>query len=432
MILIVFLFIKGVEYAVALVNLHHLDKYGGVIPRGFEDWVDKNTLTGMRDYSLENGRLELLSSGLDILLVVLFIFGGILDWYNSFLVQQGWSFYATGTAFFLFLVYASIIIQAPFDLYSTFSIEEKYGFNKQTLRLWLLDTLKSLVLTTVILVPVLLVVFWLIRITPLWWWLVVWLFLLFFKLFMLFISPYVLEPLFNKFTPVEDEELVSGIKELMAKAGLAINRVFVMDASRRSGHGNAYFSGIGRVKRIVLYDTLLKKNTREEILAILAHEAGHWKKKHIYKRLIVTEILSLPIFYLVWWVVQNDYLVRIFNISQPTLFVKLLLVSFCLMLAVFPFKPVFAWFSRKHEWEADRFGVDLSGSPQALARALVKLGRDNLANLHPHPWRIVLYYSHPPLSHRVKALLRAAGEQGRTKAGYSEKGIEEPAPGAPE
>jgi len=406
LILFVYLLIRGLEYAVCLVNRHHLAKYGGLIPRGFEGWLDKDTLTTMRDYSLENSRLEILSYGINTLLVILFIFGGVLDWYNSFLVEQGWSFYQTGTVFFLLLVYASIIIQAPFDLYSNFRIEEKYGFNRQTLRLWLLDTLKSLLLTTVITVPVLLIIFWLIRTTPIWWWLVVWLFMLFFKLFMLFISPYVLEPLFNKFSPVEDQDLVGSIKELMARAGLAINRVFVMDASRRSGHGNAYFSGIGRVKRIVLYDTLLEKNTREEILAILAHEAGHWKKKHIAKRLIMTEALSLPIFFLVWWLVQGDYLTEVFNISQPTLFVKLLLISFCLMLIIFPCKPFFAWLSRKHEWEADRFGVELSDSPKALARALIKLGRDNLANLHPHPWRIALYYSHPPLSHRVKRLLQ--------------------------
>ncbi|MFO7760239.1 MAG: M48 family metallopeptidase [Thermodesulfobacteriota bacterium] len=406
LILFIYLFIRGLEYTVSLVNRHHLDRYGGFIPQGFEGWLDKDTLATMRDYSLENSRLEMLSYVINTLLVVLFVFGGVLDWYNSFLVEQGWSFYQTGTVFFLLLVYASIIIQVPFDLYSNFRIEEKYGFNKQTFRLWLLDTLKGLLLTTIITVLVLLIIFWLIRITPTWWWLVVWLFMLFFKLFMLFISPHVLEPLFNKFRPVEDEDLVGSIKELMARAGLTINRVFVMDASRRSGHGNAYFSGIGRVKRIVLYDTLLEKNTREEILAILAHEAGHWKKKHIAKRLIITEALSLPVFFLVWWLVQGDYLTGVFNISQPTLFVKLLLISFCLMLVIFPFKPLFAWFSRKHEWEADRFGVELSDSPKALTRALIKLGRDNLANLHPHPWYIALYYSHPPLSHRVKRLLQ--------------------------
>lgn len=406
LLLLAFLFMKGVEYAVALVNIGHLDKYGGQIPRGFEGWVNKDTLVRMRDYTLESSRLELFSSGVDILVVILFLFGGVLEWYNSLLVAQGWPFYLTGIVFFLLLIYVAALIQIPFDFYRNFIIEEKYGFNKQSLRLWLLDTCKSLLLTTLITVLLLFVVFWLIRTMPFWWWLVVWLFMLSFKLFMLIVSPYVLEPLFNKFTPVEDEDLVARIKELMARAGLAVNRVFVMDASRRSSHGNAYFSGIGHVKRIVLFDTLLETNSREEILAILAHEAGHWKKKHLVKRLVLTEALSLPIFYLVWFLVQSDYLATIFSISQPTLFAKLLLVSFCFMLAIFPFKPIFAWFSRRHEWEADRFGAELTDSPSALARALVKLGRDNLANLHPHPWRIALYYSHPPLSHRVKKLLQ--------------------------
>ncbi len=390
----------------ALVNLHHCGKYGGLIPLGFGGWLNKDTLVRIRDYTVENSRLELIFSGLDVLLVMIFIFGGVLDWYNSYLMKQGWPFYQTGIVFFLLLVYATFVIHAPFDLYGNFGIEDRYGFNKQTFRLWMLDTLKGLILTTVIAGLLLFIVFWLIRTTPSWWWLVVWLFMLLFKLFMLVISPYVLEPLFNKFSPVEDEELVASIKELMARVGLAVNRVFVMDASKRSDHGNAYFSGIGHVKRIVLFDTLLEKNSREEILAILAHEAGHWKKKHIAKRLMITEALSLPVFYLVWWVVESDYLIGIFGISQSSLFVKILLAGFCLMLAVFPFKPLFAWFSRRHEWEADRFGVELTGTPRVLARALVKLGCDNLANLHPHPWRIALYYSHPPLSHRVKRLLR--------------------------
>jgi STE24 endopeptidase len=404
-ILCSYILIKGIENIVSYVNLHHGSRFGDRIPVGFDGYVDKETLTKIRDYSKDNTRFGFLSSGLDVLVTVLFLFGGLLDIYNSWLAGQGWSFITTGIVFFLLLSYAQFFLHIPFDLYSTFHIENKYGFNKQTVGLWLADAVKGLILTTILSVVLLGIVFWLIQKSPGYWWLVVWLFLLFFKIFMLYISPYVIEPLFNKFVPIADKELEEKIKELFAGAGLSISKVFTMDASRRSGHGNAYFSGIGHVKRIVLFDTLLEKNSHEEILAILAHEAGHWKKKHILKRLVLMECFSFVSIYVAWLLVQSNWLTTVFEVSEPTLYAKLVLVGFCSMLVLFPLKPLSAWLSRRDEWEADRYATDMTGAPHILAKALVKLGRDNLANLHPHPWTVNLYYSHPPLSQRVSRLL---------------------------
>lgn len=409
LILAGYLLIKGIENIVALVNLRHLRIYGKYMPVGFDGVVDDDTLERMRDYTVDNGRVDFLSSGLDLFITLIFIFGGLLNWYNSWITSQGWPVVVSGIAFFLLLAYWEFIIQVPFDLYKTFVIEEKYGFNRQTLPLWFADAIKGLLLTTIIYSLLLCVAFWLIDSLPHSWWYLLWGFMLFFKLFMLYISPYVIEPLFNKFTPIEDKRLEEKIKDLLAKAGLSISRVFTMDASRRSGHGNAYFSGIGHVKRIVLFDTLLEKSNENEILGILAHEAGHWKKKHIIKRLVVMECFSLVGIYLAWWFMQNDVLAGIFNIVEPTLYVKLMLVGFCGMLVMFPLKPFFSYSSRKHEWEADDFAVKLTGNPHALSRALIKLGRDNLANLHPHPWTVALYYSHPPLTQRVAKLLDKSG-----------------------
>lgn len=406
LILIGYLVVKCIENVVALVNLRHISQYGDRVPLGFEDFVDQDTLAQMRDYSVDNSRFGFLSSGVDILITLIFLFGGLLDNYNSWLVGREWSFMATGIVFFLLLTYAQFFIHIPFGLYSTFHIENKYGFNKQTYGLWCADAIKGLVLTTVLSVFVLGAVFWLIKTVPGYWWLVVWLFLLFFKIFMLYVSPYVIEPLFNKFTPISNKGLEEKIKKMFSKAGLSVSKVFTMDASRRSGHGNAYFSGIGHVKRIVLFDTLLEKNSDDEILAILAHEAGHWKKKHILKKLVMMECFSFIGIYIAWTLVQKDWLVDIFGVAEPTLYVKLLLVGFCSMLVLFPLKPAITWLSRKDEWEADKYAVNLTGTPHALARALIKLGRDNLANLHPHPWNTALYYSHPPLSQRVARLLR--------------------------
>lgn len=405
LILTIYLLVKGIENIVALVNLRHLKMYGHLVPAGFEGNVDDKTLARMRDYTVDNGRVDFVASSVDLAVTVFFVFGGLLDWYNSWLTSLGWSFVATGICFFLFLSYAEFILQMPFGLYKTFVIEEKYGFNRQSFSLWLADAIKGLVLTTAIYSLLLWVSFWLIAAMPNKWWLLLWGFMLFFKLFMLYVSPYVIEPLFNKFTPIADHNLETKIKHLMQKAGLSVSRVFTMDASRRSGHGNAYFSGIGHVKRIVLFDTLLEKNTDDEILGILAHEAGHWKKKHILKRLVVMECVSFVGIYLIWWFMQYDLLPVLFGIQNPTLYVKLLLVGFCAMLVTFPLKPLFSYSSRKHEWEADQFAVDLYGNSYALARALVKIGRDNLANLHPHPWYVFLHYSHPPLSQRVAKLL---------------------------
>ena len=409
LILAAYLLIKGIENIVALVNLRHLRIYGKYMPVGFNGVVDDETLEQMRDYTVANGRVDLLSSGLDLVVTLIFVFAGLLNYYNSWITSLGWPVVSTGIAFFLLIAYAEFILQVPFDLYKTFVIEEKFGFNRQTLPLWCADALKGLLLTTIIYSVLLWVAFWLMDSLPHSWWYLLWGFMLFFKLFMLYISPYVIEPLFNKFTPVEDKKLEEKIKELLGKAGLSISRVFTMDASRRSGHGNAYFSGIGHVKRIVLFDTLVEKSNDDEILAILAHEAGHWKKKHIIKRLVVMECFSLAGIYLAWFFMQNDVLATLFNIAEPTVYVKLMLVGFCGMLVMFPLKPLMSFSSRKHEWEADDFAVKLTGNPHALSRALIKLGRDNFANLHPHPWAVALYYSHPPLTQRVAKLLGKSG-----------------------
>ena len=210
-----------------------------------------------------------------------------------------------------------------------------------------------------------------------------------------------IEPLFNKFTPIEDEQLEHRIKEIMAKAGLSISRVFTMDASRRSKHSNAYFTGIGHVKRIVLFDTLLNNHQPDEILAILAHEAGHWKKKHLLKMLLLSQAITLAGLYLAYQLTTGDQLADVFQLDTPTMPAKLLLVAFIGGLLLFPIKPLLAFLSRVHERQADRYAVQLTQDTQPMAESLIRLSRDNLANLHPHPWYAAVNYSHPPVVSRV-------------------------------
>ena len=303
------------------------------------------------------------------------------------------------------LFYGDTLINIPFSLYNTFSIEKRYGFTNQTPSLWLQDLIKALVLNTLLLGVLLYVLLWLIQAVPDLWWLAGWVFVLLFSIFLLYISPYVIEPLFNKFQPVEDTALEGRIRDTMAKTGLKINRVFSMDASKRSSHSNAYFTGIGHVKRIVLFDTLLANHTDDEIIAILAHEAGHWKKKHILKMLLLSQIMSLAGFYLAYRLTAGDFLANIFQLDIPTMHAKLLLVVFIGTLVLFPLKPLMAYIARRHEREADNFALQLTGRPEPMAVALIKLGKDNLANLHPHPLYAAFYYSHPPLVQRVKEIL---------------------------
>lgn len=405
-ILAIYLACRLMAMGLALLNLRHQAAHGGEVPQGFEGEIDEGLLAKMRDYALDSGRFGLVTAGFDLLVVLAFFFGGLLDRYNSWVAGQRWPLLIAGPLFFLFLTYGQTLLHIPFSLYRTFGLEKRYGFTTQTPRLWLLDLLKGVLLTTLLSGLLFVGSFWLIERLPASWWLVVWLFFLGFSVFLLYLSPYVIEPLFNTFTPIEDEELSRRLKEILGRAGIAVRRVVTMDASRRSTHSNAYFSGIGRVKRIVLFDTLLANNTREEIVAVLAHEAGHWRKKHLLKRLAASQLIALVGFYLAFRLSQGDLLTVWFGVQKATLYSKLLLAGFLGTLAAFPLQPLASFFSRHHEREADDFAVHLTGSPEALAGAFIKLARDNLANLHPHPWYAFFYYSHPPLPRRVARLLK--------------------------
>jgi len=381
-----------------------MKKSGLSVPPEFKGFIDENLLKKVESYEAEKTRFSFISSLFGNIVMVLFIFAGLLDVYNSWTLSFNLPFIVSGLLFFLLLSYASSILSIPFDLYSTFKIENKYGFNTMTAKLWVIDFLKSLLLSTVLTGVLLSVGLWIIQSSPHFWWIWVWGFFLIFSLFIMYISPYVIEPLFNKFTPLESPELEESIKKMMQKVNIKISRVFRMDASKRSRHTNAYFSGIGRVKRIVLYDTLLEKMDHAEILAVLAHEAGHWKKKHILKMIIGMEIISFAGIYLSYRILQSDILINLFRIQSSTFFAKLVLFGFIGGIIAFPFTPLGSYISRRFEREADRFAYQLSGNKEAMAGALIKLSKDNLSNLHPHPLYAAFYYSHPPVVERIRGI----------------------------
>jgi len=391
-------------YFLKFKNLNHLKKHGTEIPAGFEEQIDAELLKKTMAYTIEYSQFGFVTSIFSNILILIFIFGGILDAYNSWVISWHWSFIFTGIVFFLLLSYVHTFLSIPFDLYATFHIENKYGFNTQTPRLWVADFFKSIVLSTILFVIVGGGVFGLIQISPKWWWLFVWGFIFIFSIFMNYISPYVIEPLFNKYEPVKIEGLEEKIKALLKKAGIKVSRVFQMDASKRSKYVNAYFGGIGKTKRIVLYDTLLEKMNQDEILAVLAHEAGHWKKKHVLKSLVALELFSLISIFIAFQILQSDWIYEIFGITAPNLLVGFILISFIGGILSFPFSPITSYLSRRREYQADRLAAEFMGGAQYLITALIKLSKDNLSNLHPHPWYAAFYYSHPPVVERINHL----------------------------
>jgi len=409
-----FLFVLETFFAYWLrhINLKHLKQYGTSPPKGFEDAIDAEKLRVSAAYTLDSSRLGLWESLLDDLVLVVFLFGGALALYDGFIASFANGPVLNGICFFLILTWVQTFLGIPFDLYGTFGIEARYGFNTTTVRVWISDFLKSQALGALLLSSLLGGVFWLIHWSPTHWWIWVWAFMAFFSLFMMFISPYVIEPLFNKFEPVTEPGLEDEIRSVMEKAGLSVGRVTQMDASRRSKHSNAYFTGIGKVKRIVLYDTLISQMTHGEIAAVLAHEIGHWKKKHILKRLLWAEALAFGGSWLAYQLLNWPGLPGLLGYSEPlSLSAKMVVLGFVISLAQFPLTPFLSWRSRCHEREADRFAADLTGKPEDLASAMAKLSAENLSNLFPHPWYAAFYYSHPPAVERVEQLKRWANER---------------------
>jgi STE24 endopeptidase len=403
-LLAIYLATAAVGYLLRYLNLRHLKRHGDEVPPCFEEVVDRAFLARTSDYTVELSRAGLIESIVDDLLLVVFLFGGLLGLYDRWAASLSGSFVMGGVLFFAGLSLAGTLLDIPFSYHNAFHIENRYGFTTTTKRLWVADLFKATLITVVILVVVTAAALQIVAVFPRFWWLLAWAFFALVTLFLIYLSPYVIEPLFNKFEPLQAEGLEEEIRVLMARAGITVSRVLQVDASRRSRHSNAYFTGIGRVKRIVLYDTLLTQMGHGEILAILAHEVGHWKKGHIWKKLLVMEVGGLAIFYLAFRLLSWGGLPGMFGLQQASFPAQTVMVGFLGSLAAFPFTPVSSWLSRRHEREADRFASDLTGVPEDLASALIKLSRENLANLHPHPLYASFYYSHPPVVERVKEL----------------------------
>jgi STE24 endopeptidase len=412
-LLVVYISVLGIRYWLSWLNRAYLKEHGSVVPPEFEGIIDPDLLKKITNYTLENSRFGLIESVISNAFLVVVLFGGLLEYYDQWVNTLTNSFIGRGIIFTLLLFYLETLLGLPFSLYHNFRIENRYGFNTMTIRLWAEDLLKSIAIATVLSAAVVFVALFIVQASPHWWWLWVWVFLLVFGIFIMYISPTIIEPLFFKFEPLKTEGLEERIRTLMDKAGLKVSRVFQVDASRRSRHSNAYFTGIGRVKRIVLFDTLIEQMSQDEILAILAHEVGHWKKRHVLKSIIMSETLAFCGMFLAFRLISWNGLPGLIHLSQASFYARVIIIGFVGSLVMFPLTPIFSYLSRRKEREADRYASELTHHPEYLASSLVKLSRENLSNLHPHPLYAKVYYSHPPVVERIRHLREAL--EGKTE-----------------
>ena len=399
------------RYVLARMNIAHLREHGHIVPEAFREEIDSATLARMRDYTVESSRFQSLESLADDALLLAVLAGGALPWLCGAL--ESWNLHAvwSGTLFFGILYAASVLLDIPFSLYGTFVIEKKYGFSTITPQLWLIDLVKSLVVSVILMALLFIPFFALIHWLPQSWWFAAWVFFALFQMLMIWLYPLVIAPLFNKYVPVKDDLLRERIMAMAQKAGLKAEGIFEVDAGKRSRHSNAYFTGLGRSKRIVLFDTLLATHSHNEIVAVLAHEIGHWKLRHVLKQLILMEVVALAGFYVVFRLMGWPVLYETFGFAGPLPYAGLLLAAILLKPAAFFLTPLGAAISRKYERDADHYVLGLVGSTRFLAQALKRLAKENLANLHPHPTYVAFYYSHPPLAERVERLMAMDGSR---------------------
>ena len=396
-------------------QMRHVNACRAAVPAEFAERIELADHQKAADYTIAKGRLALVELAVDVLLLLIFTFGGLLAGFDQFWrdVFAGPG-YAHGLALFASVGVAGFIVGLPFALYRTFKLEARFGFNKMTPSLYVADLLKQLLLTVLIGAPLLLAVLWLMGAMGEQWWFYVWATWLGFNLLVLLLYPTFIAPLFNKFTPLADGEMKTRIEALLARCGFASSGLFVMDGSRRSAHGNAYFTGFGRAKRIVFFDTLLDKLAPGEVEAVLAHELGHFKHRHVWKRIVVMAALSLALLWLLGQLIDQPWFYAGLNVDvtegnpRGTGSTAMALILFSLVLPVFafPFGPLMSWLSRRHEFEADAYAAHQASASELIA-ALVKLYRDNAATLTPDPLHSLFYDSHPPASQRIAHLKSA-------------------------
>ncbi|MCP5536183.1 MAG: M48 family metallopeptidase [Akkermansiaceae bacterium] len=406
-ILVALLALWNLDFISALFNLKALDPK---LPEEFRGIYDEDKYAESQEYTRVSERYGIITSTYSLTILLVFWFMGGFGWLDGWLRDLGWGETVTGLAFIGVLFLGNTLLSLPFQVYDTFVIEERFGFNKTTPKTFVIDQIKGLVLAAVLGAPLLALVLWIFgNIDNAWLW--AWLAFTAFQLLMTYLAPTFILPLFNKFEPMEEGDLKSRIQEMSQQCDFPLTEIHVMDGSKRSTKSNAFFTGFGKRKKIALFDTLIENHGTDELLGVLAHEIGHFKKKHIIQRMVYMFVQTAVVFFLLGLVTDKNSsfaqgLFEAFGMTKDQISIYAGLVFFMLL-----FSPVSRVLSvvgnlssRKHEFEADAYAAEIQGTPEHLIKALKKLAADNLSNLTPHPLPVFLDYSHPPMLVRIKAL----------------------------
>ena len=373
------------------------------VPQKFASHISLDEHHKAGNYNLAKLKLDIFENIFSTIVLLIFTIGGGIQFINDQYVSLASYPLTYGVVVIGVFSLINAIISLPFGIYATFSIEQRFGFNKTTVKLFIVDLVKNLVLSLIIGIPFLYLVLWLMDAMGEYWWLWVWGVFVAFNLLMLIIYPTFIAPLFNKFLPLSDEELKTKINNLLIKCGFKSSGVFVMDGSKRSSHGNAYFTGFGKTKRIVFFDTLIKQLNHNEIEAVLAHELGHFKLKHIVKQIILSFAIAGATLYILSLLINAVPFYNALGVISVTNYNGLLLFMLVIGVVSFPLAPIMSYFSRKNEFEADDFAKRYTDKND-LINGLVKMYRDNASTLTPDELYVKFYYSHPPASVRIAAL----------------------------
>jgi STE24 endopeptidase len=386
------------------LNLKHVQAHASAVPDAFKDIVDEATYRKSVEYTLAKGKFDQVETTYHVVILLLILFSGVLPWalnlFTHWLGNSAWAM-----AVFLFAVGLMLSLPGlPLAWYDQFKLEERFGFNTSTQKIWWLDRLKGLLLGIVLGFPLLVLILKFVDWTGSLWWLWAWAALLVFQMIMAVLAPVLILPLFNKFTALPDGSLRDRLLNLAERTRFRARSIQVMDGSKRSRHSNAFFTGFGQFRKIVLFDTLIQQLAEPELEAVLAHEIGHFKKKHIPKMLAMSAFASLVGFFCLSLLAKQEWFYRAFGFASGNIAPALLVFGLLSGLLTFWFSPVAHWWSRRYEYQADAFAAKTMDEPRSLVGALRKLNEKNLSNLTPHPIYSGFYYSHPTLLEREQAL----------------------------
>lgn len=385
-------------------HVRHVLRNRGIVPANFAARIALSAHQKAADYTAAKTRLGMIETLAAAAVLIAFTLGGglqaVSDAWQSIVAAGG---YLHGVAVIVSVVLISTAIDLPFSLYRTFGIETRFGFNRMSYALFFADLAKQAALGALVGIPLIFFALWLMATAARMWWLYVWLTWMAFNLLLMVVYPTVIAPLFNKFSPLSDAALRERIERLLAKCGFRSKGLFVMDSSKRSSHGNAYFTGLGAAKRIVLFDTLISRLAPPEIEAVLAHELGHFSRHHVWKRMALLFGASLAFLWVLAWLTGQDWFYGGLGVRSQDDAMALLLFFMTAPVFAFLLRPVASFYSRRHEFEADAYAARHADAGD-LARALVKLYEDNAATLTPDPLHSAFYDSHPPAARRIERL----------------------------